>query len=515
MKNKETNTMTIEAERMHGGEGDLFEALTEELAELTADYGAEVDEALKRAAAQPLDAVDAHRLFTEILVVLRTGGRNPDAATRERVVRDVQRRVNELVAAPRVPDGLTGGGIKLVSKNGLEPREVLPTPQFHTHTIQMMEGYVDVNDLILWKGNHRVELQVEEFNDRNHRLPDDDEMLMLVQGQLDLPSMGSRDPFEIEALARSIARKGVERPPIVTYEGEPKDGNRRIAAAKYVLSAKGFTAEERERARWIRVWRAPKGTTEDQFEAIVVALNFEPEYKQAWEQYVKARQVVNAYRLARTDVRGRFTTTLDNQIKREVAARFAIKTQEVNRYLRMMQWSEDFQEYHEDQGRDRAATKYRANDIFQWFYEIDAGKKGQKLTERLDQDDDLKGVVYDLMYDVLDSGLQVRKLHQVVADENALKVLTEAHSLAATDQARALTMVNDAIAIAARNSPTKKIGFEQWLHTAIGRFGSASPDDWARIEPAMLVNLDRVLTGALGAVDGALRSRGVSPAERP
>jgi hypothetical protein len=505
--------MTVKAERMNGGGGTLFDAITEELAELTADYGSEVDEALKLAAAQPLSPVDAHRLFTEVLVVLRTGGRSPDAATRERVVRDVQRRVSELVAAPRVTDDTSDGGIRLVSRHGLDPREVLPTPQFHTHSVSMMEGYVDVNDLILWKDNHRVELQVEEFKDRNHRLPDDDEMLMLVQGQLDLPSMGSRDPFEIEDLARSIARKGVERPPIVTYEGEPKDGNRRIAAAKYVLSTKGFSAEERERARWIRVWRAPKGTTPDQFDAIVVALNFEPEYKQAWDEYVKARQVVNAYRLARGDVRGRFTTALDNQIKREVAARFAIKTGEVNRYLRMMQWSEDFQDYHEDKGRERAATKYRANDIFQWFYEIDAGKKGQKLTERLDQDDDLKGVVYDLMYDVLDSGAQVRKLHQVVADENALKVLLEAHALAATDQPRALTMVNEAIGLAARNSPTKKIGFEQWLHTAVARFGSASPDDWARIDPTLLVDLDRVLSGARGAVDGALRSRGMLPSE--
>ncbi|GAA4534851.1 ParB/Srx family N-terminal domain-containing protein [Nonomuraea ferruginea] len=512
---RETITMMTEGNSMHLGGGTLFDALNEELAELTADYGDEVNQALKLAAAQPLSTADADRLFTEILVVLRTGGRNPDPATRERVVRDIQRRVSELVATPRIPAGPSDGGIRLVSKHGLDPREVLPTPQFHNHAIPMTEGYVDVNELILWKDNHRVELQVEEFKERNHRLPDDDEMLMLVQGQLDLPSMGKEDPFEIEALARSIARKGVERPPIVTHEGEPKDGNRRIAAAKYVLSAKGFTAEERDRARWIRVWRAPKGTTEDQFEAIVVALNFEPEYKQAWEEYVKARQVVAAYRLARSDVRGRFTTNLDNQIKREVAGRFAIRTQEVNRYLKMMQWSEDFQDYHEEKGRERAETKYRANDIFQWFYEIDAGKKGQKLTERLDQDDDLKGVVYDLMYDVLDSGAQVRKLHQVVADENALKVLMEAHALAATDQPRALSMVNEAIGLASRNSPTKKIGFEQWLHTAVARFGSASPDDWARIDQSMLMNLDRVLTGALGAVDGALRSQGIAPVERP
>ena len=41
------------------------------------------------------------------------------------------------------------------------------------------------------------------------------------------------------------------------------------------------------------MWRAPKGTTEDQFEAIVVALNFEEDHKEEWPEYVKARLVVD------------------------------------------------------------------------------------------------------------------------------------------------------------------------------------------------------------------------------
>lgn len=49
-----------------------------------------------------------------------------------------------------------------------------------------------------------------------------------------------------------------ERPPILTAEGQPKDGNRRIAAAKYVLNhPETFTSEQIEKAQWIRVWQAP------------------------------------------------------------------------------------------------------------------------------------------------------------------------------------------------------------------------------------------------------------------
>ncbi|MFD2348683.1 ParB/Srx family N-terminal domain-containing protein [Nonomuraea ferruginea] len=513
---RETITMMTEGNSMHLGGGTLFDALNEELAELTADYGDEVNQALKLAAAQPLSTADADRLFTEILVVLRTGGRNPDPATRERVVRDIQRRVSELVATPRIPAGPSDGGIRLVSKHGLDPREVLPTPQFHNHAIPMTEGYVDVNELILWKDNHRVELQVEEFKERNHRLPDDDEMLMLVQGQLDLPSMGKEDPFEIEALARSIARKGVERPPIVTHEGEPKDGNRRIAAAKYVLSAKGFTAEERDRARWIRVLAGPKGDNRGPVRSDRRCLELRAGV-QAGMGGVRQGTAGGRGVSTRSQRRPRSIHDQSGQpdqaggcwAVRDPDARGQplLEDDAVERGFPGLSRGEGTRTGRDEVPRQRHLPVVLRDRRWQ--------EGAKKLTERLDQDDDLKGVVYDLMYDVLDSGAQVRKLHQVVADENALKVLMEAHALAATDQPRALSMVNEAIGLASRNSPTKKIGFEQWLHTAVARFGSASPDDWARIDQSMLMNLDRVLTGALGAVDGALRSQGIAPVERP
>jgi hypothetical protein len=53
---------------------------------------------------------------------------------------------------------------------------------------------------------------------------------------------------------------------------------------------------------------------------------------------------------------------------------------------------------------------------FQWFDELDAGRGNEKLTRRLETDDELKAVVYDLMLDVLDSGAQIRNLYRVVND---------------------------------------------------------------------------------------------------
>ena len=196
-----------------------------------------------------------------------------------------------------------------------------------------------------------------------------------------------------------------------------------------VLEDPEFTPEEKDRARWIRVWQAPEGTTEDQFEAIVVALNFEPDHKEDWPEYVKARLVVERYRTLREDIRGGFDGEAAARPPK-AASRSSSRSSsaEVKRYLEMVQWADDFEEYHTtERGLDPAAVRYKANDIFQWFYEVQAGKGQDKIVAKIEQDDDLRAMVYDLMYDVLDSGIQVRSLHKVVADEAALDLLKQAH----------------------------------------------------------------------------------------
>lgn len=502
------------------------EDLLDRALELSKDYGEEVAAAVRVAAEQPLDAETATRLYTRILEMLRGRGRPLNDADRRRLAADVTSEVVGLVAAvPRPPPqtsspGGAPAGLNWVSRNGLTPHQVAPTPIFNTTAIPMWEGYVDVNDLRLWRENHRVELYVREFIERNRREPDPSELLLLMQGDLDdLPSLReNRDPFDIVRLARSIARKGVERPPIVTWDGEPKDGNRRISASKYILTSDDFTAEEKERARWIRVWQAPEGTTDDQFEAVVVALNFEDDNKKPWPEYVKSRLVAERYRSRRDDHPGMLTEAQKKRLREEVAKAFAITPPEVLRYLRMVQWAEDFESYHLDErGLDPARVRYKANDVFQWFYELQAGKSGTKLTEQLEKDEDLRPVVYDLMFDVLDSGAQVRSLHNVVADPAAMKLLQQAHDEATdsrTDQA--LALVNEAIAEARRKSPTKRLGFEQWLRGAVERLGTSSPDDWRKVtDTGLLAELRRVLPPAVGAIDGELVSRGLTVPAAP
>lgn len=482
-----------------------------ELESLSADHRDVVREAVEAAQQQSLTEEEARDLYVRILTILRSAGDDLDADRSAGLAEQIRAEADELIGARRrasrgTSTGERHGGLVFHERNGLARRMVVPNPNFNGQAITLYEGYVDVSTLPLWIGNHRVELYVEEFQAINGRSPDADELLSIMHGTLALPSQDGADPFRLRGLAASIARKGVERPPIVTWEGEPKDGNRRIAASRLVLADPNATYEQKEKARWIRVWQAPKGTTDDQFEAIVVALNFEPDHKVDWPEYVKARRVVARYRELRDDLPSLPSTKKQLELRKQVAEMFAIEHREVKRYLEMVKWADDFEDYHvSERGLDEAAVRYKANDVFQWFYEVQAGRGSDKLVEKIQQDEALRAIAYDLMFDVLDSGLQVRNLHKVVADHDALEYLKRAHH--ETDPEEARKFVDIAIAEAQKNSPTRQIAFEQFLQTAVNKLGSTAPERWRDIDDELLDDLRRVFHASIGAIDGVLAVR--------
>lgn len=498
---------------MSNGKAELdsneIRELIEQAMSLSEDYGAEVEEAVRAATATPLEPDRAMRLYLKVLKILRAAGSEELTAKQRKVlVKQIEREAAEAVAAVKRPVNKKRDALDLAERYGLSPREVLPIPTFNDMPIPMKEGYVDIEDLRLWKGNHRLELHVAEFREQNHREPLDDELVMIMHGSIQLPSLDKTDPFKLVSLARSIARKGVEKPPIITFDGVPKDGNRRLAASLLVLHGKEFTDEQKKRARHVRVWQAPKNTTDDQFDAIVVAQNFESDHKEDWPEYIKARLVVDDYNQRREAHRGRFTGTDNKQIKEAVAKRFALKPGEVTRYINMVQWAEDFESFHVEAGQTPASVRYRADDIFQWFYELDAGKADEKLTRKLDNDDDLKTMVYEMMFDLFDSGLQVRSLHKILNDADATQLLQKAYEVKDDDPDEALEFVDEAIALAKRkNAKRRSVGFEDLLKTVVDRLGSAPPDQWKNVDSALLIDVHRVCQAAIGAIDGQVSAR--------
>lgn len=479
---------------------DLVESATT----LSEDHGDLVREAVREAAEFPLDEERARRLYTRILTILRAqdGGELSDVA-RADLAAEVRREVEEIVASAERP-AAEDERLPFVEHNGLRPRPVLPVPSFNDKTIPMVEGYVDVERLALWRGNQRLTLHVMEFKERNGgREPDPDELVKLMQGAIHLPSLEKTDPFKLKPLADSIARKGVETPPIVTHDGEPKDGNRRIAASLLVLYGKDYDAAEKQRARFIRVWCAPAGTTDDQFDAVVVSRNFESDYKEPWSEYVKARLVIEQYEIRKRQIQGRVTRGTLKKIREELAKDYAIKPAQIERYDKMIYWADDFSAYHEEQGRDPAQIRYTTEKNFQWFIELDAGVGNEKLTRKLETDDELKAVVFDLMFDVLDSGAQVRNLYRVVNDAETAQMLLKAHEMLDRDPDGSLELVEDAITEAKRrNVKRRSIGFEDFLKTMVDRLGTTPPDQWNGVNSELLLEVRRIMQSTLGAIEG-------------
>src|SRR5207247_5216431 len=90
------------------------------------------------------------------------------------------------------------------------------------------------------------------------------------------------------------------------------------------------------------------------------------------------------------------------QIKRELSIRFALgpDTQVVNRYLKMVDWVNDFEDYHiNERTRDSFEVKHRANRYFQYFDELAKGTDpGRGVAYALNQHDGCKHVVLAVLY---------------------------------------------------------------------------------------------------------------------
>lgn len=467
-----------------------------------------LDEILEDDSLESMPPARARRFYERLLELV---GRHDSAGLDESSRAVLAEQIHELIDASDRYQSL-----ELTERHGVPIREVSPVPSFNGIAVPMHEGYVDVNSLRLWDENPRSELHTAEFRETYHRAPDSGELLGLMTGQLRLPGSSKADPFSLKPLARSIARKGIERPIIATDEGVILDGNRRFSGAQVVLDDRDFDAAERERARWVRVWKLSVDATPDQRLAVVNALNFEPELKEPWPEFVKARRVAAEYDALRREKGQRLTEPAEREVRREIGKQFAITIQEVTRYVKMVRWADDFHGYHVDEEghEDPGKVRHRTNEIFQWFYELNAGKEGEKLTNMLDGDEGLRSIVYDLMFDVLDSGAQVRSLHKIVPDGDAFEALREAHRLRThgdgDDEERralSLTAVKDAIdgATARRKSRARVTSaFDEFLRTCVDRFGQATPNDWSKIEPDLLREVLRVCHAATGTIEGAL-----------
>jgi len=410
---------------------------------LVDDVDEDVEAILEATDTLPIDADEARALLGRVLVALRRTG-DPAAV---RTAESLEAGFDRVAAAAarggaQGRAGVDGDGagvagvgdsgppgprrLELVGRDGVDPGPVRPTPTFGQRAVPMRGGFVRVRDLLLRGDNERLEVHLAQFRQVNGREPTADDLLSLLLSREPLPGLDDQeDEFGIEALGRSIANNGVRKPPVIDLDGTLLDGNRRVAACLWVLTTDGFGPEQRARAEWVYVWQLTDHSGQEDRDRVVVSLNFEPDLKKDWPEYVKARKVFDAWQEMlslepRTPGQPRAA-----ELKRDLSERFALgpRTDVVNRYIKMVQWADQFEEHQVEQRRhDPYEVKHQAMKYFQYFDELSKGAtRADGVATILGRDDVLRGVVFDLMFgDKFLSWRQVRDLRYVADNQEAI-----------------------------------------------------------------------------------------------
>ncbi len=439
---------------------------------ISSDVSATVKEILREGVEKPLSREEIRVLLTRIVEAVRKGGsRRGDQEIVKLLDREAETLIDD-VEEVRVqffsgaeessagvaisdpdqkrskPDG-NEPNLRLQDYDGISPRPVKPVPMFHGRPVTVMEGFVLTRHIELWEQNERLNIHLAQFQQKFGRDPDPEEVKSIMKGQMSLPGIEETDQFAISNLAKSIAVNGVRKQPIIDINGKLLDGNRRVAACYRILEDDSgeFTSEEKERAKWLKVWQLTEHATKQDRDAVIVSLNFESDFKQDWPEYIKAQKVHDAWKEQLTyELRASPSKARVKEIRKNIARKFALSVDEVTRYTNMVDLALEFEDYH-GCSKDPHAVKHRASDRFQYFDELNKGKKAGGVHWSLNQSDSFKHLVFDILYDgKFKNWRQIRDLKFVYENEDAVEILKKARQEADVEAAQ--EYVDDAISLA-------------------------------------------------------------------
>ncbi|MEC4814191.1 MAG: hypothetical protein SAK29_13085 [Scytonema sp. PMC 1069.18] len=501
-----------------------IKALIEEARRISADVAEVVEEILQQGKENPLAPDEASVLLTKVINVLKhSASKRGDETASKSLEGDINQIVEQMI---QIRDQVMGDTIEastqvkkleLVAYNGITSEPVLPTPCFQGKSIPMYSGFVKTIDVHLWDENDRLDTHLGQFRQKNGRDPNPEELLDIMLSKMELPGIPDDkkdDQFEIIQLARSIAVNGVRKPPILDIDGTLLDGNRRIAACYYIRSSDEFDSEQKRRVEYIQVWQLTEHATDDDRKAVVVSLNFESDCKLNWPDYIKARKVYEEWEAMLTLEMRLPGRQRQAEMKRELSMKFALgpDTGTVNRYLKMVEWVVDFEDYYiNEKKRDPYEVKHRADKYFQYFNELNrGGTTPGGVAFALNQDEGLKHTVFDLIYDgKLRNAQQIRSLKQTFYNQESRELLARARNESDPDLAD--DYIEDAITIArSQRAETREMGANTRIESFVKWLEEVPPRAFRdQIAPENLQGLVRALKLVEPMVAEILREKGV------
>jgi predicted house-cleaning noncanonical NTP pyrophosphatase (MazG superfamily) len=371
--------------------GDAEMTIIREAFAISQDLGKELERLLAEDVSElSEDAADA--LLKKIVEVLkRAAARRGDKRTLAKLAEDTEIIVKK-VKSSRKRDNAALREVTVP----VTPRQV-----FHGRKVDLYQKRMSTKDIELWTENERLDVHLEQFRTMHGHTPSNDEMLSIMHGVLQLPGVGAGeeedagDPFKIKDLADNIAKNGVRRAPILDHDGSTLlDGNRRVAACYYILNSPDYDVEAKKQAESIIVWQLTEHADDEDRQAVIVSLNFEDECKVIWPDYVRAKKVKLEYdsicmRIGQQNLDAK----RELGVRKELAKKYALKMARLSLFLQMVKWAEKFEAYHIDEmERDVHEVRHFAKNKFSYFKEL------SDIDHILDQDDEYRAMVFDLLY---------------------------------------------------------------------------------------------------------------------
>ena len=447
---------------------DIFRSISE-------DCTGDLERVRREGRANPLTSSDVKNLLTTCFEAACRGARDRGDVDTARQLEERRDSIMEQVLAQCSQDTAerkpvlkpAHRALRLESHDGVDPHPVRPHPVFHGHRLNVFEGFVDVSDISLSADNQRLQIHVDQFKATHGRAPTPDDLVRLISSQANLSGLDAPDQFKIIDLARSIATGGVRQPPIISHQGNLLDGNRRVAACLHVLQSDDFQTREKSRAKKIRVWQLADDATPEDETAVVVALNFEPDCKVDWPEYVKGRIIYNDWRAALA-LEDKASAERQRTIKLELARQYAITVDRVNRYIEMVKLANEFEEHHRNtRNKNSHEVQHRTNQYFQYFDELGKGRGAGGVNHAINIDDSFRSLVFDLLYDgKFRNFAQIRGLKHVAKEDEAKGLLRKAKQ--DTDIDYAQDRVEEALSVArSAQVMERKVGGNKRIETFV------------------------------------------------
>lgn len=168
------------------------------------------------------------------------------------------------------------------------PPDWLKSPEakyviFHDQQVEVYEGQVDINSILLWRKNDRTLLDIEhlaaESGLKDVRQLSDEEIIKAIV---------KKGLHKITDLAKSIKMNGVRQPLILTFEKELLDGNRRFIACKYLSTTE---KEKNPKFETAIAYCLKPHLSKSLTHKIISEMNFLPDHKEPWTREVRAKYV--------------------------------------------------------------------------------------------------------------------------------------------------------------------------------------------------------------------------------